>query len=200
MRPSRTVSTLVILGLAAGVVYKAYKTFWGADGLSLSGTSLLELAGRDTFWEFILFSIGMIGMIIFEVMDLRNAPPADIPDGLTAKARVIRMWDTGVSVNEDPQVELLLDITPPNGGPAFQAKAKIFLSRLETALVRSGTTAEVKYDPKKPQRVKILSLEIRDAAAGGIAARLEELAELRDKGEIDEEEFDRRRKAILEQL
>jgi hypothetical protein len=200
MRLTRTTGFLVILGLAFGVLFKGYQTFWSPDSPPLSGSTLAELIGREGFWDFMLFSVGMVVMIIFEVMDIRNAPPADIPNGVTAKARVIRMWDTGVSVNEDPQVELLLSIMPPEGGPALQAKAKIFLSRLETTLVRAGTTAEVKYHPKKPQRVKILSLEIRDAAAGGTAARLEELAALRDKGEIDEVEFNRRRKAILEEL
>ncbi len=73
--------------------------------------------------------------------------------------------DTGVTLNDDPQIELLLQVAPPGGIPSSQAKANTYVSRLESARVRPGIVAQVKYDPKKPQRVQILSLHLQDAAA-----------------------------------
>jgi hypothetical protein len=200
MRPSRTTAFLVIISLAAGIVFMAYRTFGGTDVAPLTETTLSELIRRDGFWEFVLFAVGMIMMIAFEVVDLRNAPPAEIRNGVEADARVIRLWDTGVTVNDDPQVGLLLEIAPPGGGPKFQAESKAFVPRLEATGVHAGTAARVKYDPKKPQRVIVISVEAVNSSPEGTAAHLEEIAALRDRGLIDEAEYDRRRKAILEKL
>ena len=196
MRPSRTIAILVVAGLAVVLGFIAYETFWGPDRLQLSGKSLLELLGDGGLWKFLVFAAALIGFGVFELLDLRNTSPPEIKNGITAQARVLKVWDTGVTINGDPQVGLLLEVSPAGGNPSFQATAKGLVSRLEASLVRPGITAQVKYDPQKPQRLQVLALQVPDAATADTAARLEQLDALRDKALISEEEYRQKREDI----
>jgi hypothetical protein len=130
---------------------------------------------------------------------LRIIFPREIKNGVTAQAKVLKVWDTGVSINDNPQVGLLLEVSPP-GGNSFQVEAKTMVSRLNAALVQPGITAEVKYDPEKPQRIQILSLNIQGTAPSNAAGRMEELNDLYDKGLITKEEYQQKREEILKAL
>ena len=198
MKSSRIISILVIVCLAVSFGFITYETFWGPDRLQLSGKSLLELLKSGDLWKFLVFSIVLIGFGVLELIDPRTTSPPEIKNGITAQARVLKVWDTGVTINDDPQVGLLLEVAPAEGNPSFQAKAEALVSRLEVSLVRPGITAEVKYDPQKPQRLQVLTVHVQDAATADAATRLEQLDELRDQGLISEEEYRQKREDILE--
>lgn len=74
--------------------------------------------------------------------------------GVPAEATVLRIWDTGVTVNEDPVVGFLLDVKPANQ-PSFQAETKSLISRLAVPRVQPGARLSVMYDPKDPRRVAL---------------------------------------------
>ena len=71
-------------------------------------------------------------------------------NGADADATVVAMSDTGVTVNQNPYVNLQLRVQPA-GRPAYDASMKVLVSRL--AIPRVGETIRVKYDPNKPQDV-----------------------------------------------
>jgi hypothetical protein len=195
----RTVSILVILGLVAILGFLTYNAFLGPDRLNLAGLSVAELLKNGELWRFVIFSAGLIMFGFFEVASLRDQPPAEIRNGVTAEARVVRMWDTGTTVNDDPQVGLLLQISPPGGAPAFQGEARLIIPIRDVPYVKPGTRAEIMYDPKNPQRLKILALHIPDAAARNTARRLQELEALLEKRLISDEEFQQKRSEIIEE-
>src|SRR5689334_10808821 len=74
--------------------------------------------------------------------------------GVPADATVLQIWDTGVTLNNDPVVGFLLDVHPA-GQTAFQAKTKQVVSRLAVPRVQPGATLRVFYDPKDTTRVAI---------------------------------------------
>lgn len=74
--------------------------------------------------------------------------------GVPAPATVVQIWDTGVTVNDDPVVGFLLDVKPADR-PAFQAKTKALVSRLDVPRVQPGAQLKVMYDPKDTSRVAI---------------------------------------------
>jgi hypothetical protein len=74
--------------------------------------------------------------------------------GVPAEATVVQIWDTGVTVNDDPVVGFLLDVKPESGA-AFQAKTKALVSRLAVPRVQPGARLRVFYDPKDTTRVAI---------------------------------------------
>lgn len=74
--------------------------------------------------------------------------------GLPAKAVVLEIRETGVTVNDSPVVGFLLEVYPEDG-PAFQAEAKALVSILAIPRIQPGAELAVLYDPKDRQRVAI---------------------------------------------
>jgi hypothetical protein len=74
--------------------------------------------------------------------------------GQPAEATVLRIWDTGVTVNDDPVVGFLLEVKP-SGQPSFQAESKALVSRLAVPRVQPGAKLTVMFDPKDTRRVAL---------------------------------------------
>jgi hypothetical protein len=195
----------VIAILSFGVV--AFFMFFGPDRIDIAGRSFSELLKDEDFLPIIIVPVVLVITGVTMIPFLRTIFPHQIKNGVTAQARVLKVWDTGVSINDNPQVGLLLEVRDI-AGSTFQVEGKTIVSRLNAALVQPGITAEIKYDPEKPKRLEILQLNISNPAAdpgggtapGDTAARLEELNGLRDKGLITPEEYSRKRADILNAL
>ena len=86
--------------------------------------------------------------------DRRDRGAQDSAVGVAAPATVVQIWDTGVTVNDDPVVGFLLDVKPEGQAP-FQAKTKALVSRLAVPRVQPGAQLKVMYDPKDTTRVAL---------------------------------------------
>lgn len=176
-----------------------YMMFWGPERIDLAERGLPELIESGDLVGIIVVPIVLIITALSMRPFLRIIFPEQIKNGITAQARVLKVWDTGVSINDNPQIGLELEVSPPGGSP-FQVEAKTVVSRLNAALVQPGVTAEVLYDPQKPARLQVQTLNVAEAGASGAAARLEELEALRDKGLITAQEYQQKREEILKAL
>jgi hypothetical protein len=74
--------------------------------------------------------------------------------GEPAQATVLRLWDTGVKLNDNPQVGLLLEVHPTSR-PTYQVETKCFVSLLKLAQVQPGAVVNVKFDPVNPTKVAL---------------------------------------------
>jgi hypothetical protein len=74
--------------------------------------------------------------------------------GEPAQAKVLKIWDTGVTVNQNPVVGFLLEVYPV-GRPAYQAETKGIISRLDIPQIQPGAMLQVKFDPAAPSRVAL---------------------------------------------
>ena len=72
--------------------------------------------------------------------------------GVPAEARVLKIWETGVRVNDNPVVGFLLEVHP-DGMPPYEAETKALISILDIPRIQPGATFVVVYDPENPQRV-----------------------------------------------
>ena len=187
------VLTLAAMGVAV------YLMFRGPEELRLPEKSLPELLESGELVPLIAIPFALIICALVIIPFIRILFPGEIKNGVTASARVLKVWDTGVSINDNPQVGLLLEVSPP-GGLSFQEEAKTIVSRLNAALVQPGTTAEVKYDPEKPKRLRVLTIHTQGIASQDTSDRLEELNDLRAKGLITAEEYQKKRDEILKAL
>jgi hypothetical protein len=77
-----------------------------------------------------------------------------LTNGEPAQATVLQLWDTGVSLNDNPQVGLVLEVRPQNR-PAYQVQTKSFISRLKVSQVQTGAVVAVKVDPTDPAKVAL---------------------------------------------
>jgi hypothetical protein len=144
----------------------------------------------------------VIGMTIF--LFVRAIFPQAIKNGVTAEATVLKVWDTGVSINGNPQVGILLEVHP-NMAAAFQAETKKLMSRINPYAIQQGMTVQVIYDPKNLKRVEVTSIPntYETSATPGMSQtelRLKELNNLREKGLISKDEYDKKREEILKNL
>lgn len=136
--------------------------------------------------------------------------------GRRAPGRVVSVEDTGVTVNDDPRVEVTVEVQP-EGEPSFTASKTAVVSRV--AIPRPGDPVAVWYDPADRSRVAFgLGPGAEEVARGETPAtpaaksksarsgadepddpleRLRLLGELRESGVLTEEEFAAQKARIL---
>ncbi|MCL4559123.1 MAG: SHOCT domain-containing protein [Chloroflexi bacterium] len=199
MKSLRVSLIIGLLSAIIGVGYMLYLMFFGPDRLVFSGKTLSELLQGGELLAVIAIPAALIvtGLIIWKFV--RAAFPGEIKNGVNAPAKVLKVWDTGVSMNDNPQVGLLLEVTP-KWGASFQAEVKTLVSRLNSGLVQPGLEAEVRYDPQNPKKLQLVSIDTQQLQPSGVAGRLEELTQLRDKGLINADEYHQKREEILKSL
>ena len=189
---------LSILMMLAGVGAIFYWSFLGPGHIVVTARSLPELVENGELEPILLFLFVLLISCLAPLPFLRFVFPREVKDGIEAQAKVLDVWDTRVTVNDNPQIGLLLEISPPDGSP-LQVKVKMVVSRLNAAQVQPGITADVRYDPQKPKRMRVLDLHI-NGSDPGVASRLEELKSLRENGFISAEEYKQKREEILRDL
>ena len=74
--------------------------------------------------------------------------------GLVGQATIDSITDTGVTINENPEVEFALTVTVPGGEP-YKAALKQVVSRLAIAGFQPGATVPVRVSPDDPQVLMI---------------------------------------------
>ena len=73
--------------------------------------------------------------------------------GIPARAEVLSIWDTGMTVNEDPVIGIRLWVLAEDQ-PAFEASIpRALIGRLQVPQLQPGSHVPVIYDPKNPSRV-----------------------------------------------
>jgi hypothetical protein len=75
--------------------------------------------------------------------------------GVAADAEVLSLWDTGITLNQDPVIGLKVQVRPKDGQPYEATIAKSLISRLDIPRFQPGKVIPVRFDPKDPSRVAI---------------------------------------------
>lgn len=138
---------------------------------------------------------------------------------------LVRVQDTGMTMNDDPRVKMEFRIEPLDGSAAFEAEKTKTVSRVEVP--RPGDRYPVWYDAEDPtnwayatvddeQGVQQIRQMFGDAAetitgvgdpaaaaapaAADPAERLKKLDELKASGVLTDDEFDAKKKELLAEL
>lgn len=199
MKSYRIIIIASLVVVAIGLAAAAFFTFSGTQDTEPTPEVFTEMEDEEEAppWPIIAIVLLVTGVSMIPVF--RTFFPRQIKNGIDTTAKVLKVWDTGVTINDNPQVGLQLEIVPESRVP-YTAEAKTIVSRLEVTKVQPGITARVRYDPLKPERVQVLSLDIGAAPVGETEARLEELNDLRAKNLVTEEEYQKKREEILKRL
>jgi hypothetical protein len=112
----------------------------------------------------LLFTFAILGLVFYMVYAKVLKPSQEakklLQTGLGAKARVLALADTGMTVNDNPQAQITLEVTPDNGMPTYQAVTRMILSRLHIPQFQPGAKLRVKYDPNNPGNVAIEGVDL----------------------------------------
>jgi hypothetical protein len=128
----------IIIGLLGGLIGVAAAI--SADPLGGSFVALIVIG-----------SFGSVYWIFFRPMIQRSRL---LKTGISAEGTVLKIWDTGVTINDNPQIGLLVEVRPQTGMP-FQSETKLVISRLDVGAYQPGMTVNVRYDPKNQSKVAI---------------------------------------------
>lgn len=75
--------------------------------------------------------------------------------GLPAMGRVLQLMDTGMLVNNNPQVRIVVEVQMP-GRPPYQADTTMIVSMLAVPRVQPGCVVNLKVDPMNPTRIALM--------------------------------------------
>ena len=137
--------------------------------LMILGVSELLLAGLFLFLAFTVPGVefgfylaaailGITGVVLL-LIGLRVRASAAATDrllatGLSGQAQVVGLTQTGVHLNQNPQVSMELLVELPGREP-YPARRREFVPLILLGRLTSGATVPVKVDPADPQRVAL---------------------------------------------
>ncbi len=84
----------------------------------------------------------------------RREACAIIAIGTPASGTIVRLVDTGTTINDDPVVEFVVRVVPRDGEP-YEAHTKGLVGRLDVPAFQPGREVPVRIDPKDPQRIAL---------------------------------------------
>jgi hypothetical protein len=117
-----------------------------------------------------------------------------------ADAVILEMRETGVTVKEYAEIELILEVRPEGEAP-FRVKIAQAVYRFSVKNYQAGSRLKVRYDPKNLKRFTIVSAPAeKESAEKTIEHRLKKLEQLKEKGLVDEAEYQQKREEILNEL
>lgn len=192
---NRSVRLLIILlGVALLAAIVALVFILGNSGNPLhKGFTFIEWA------PIIIIPVVMFLTILFINPLFRLFFPSSIKNGVTADAEVLEVQDTGITFNGNPQLKLVLQVRP-SLGVAFQAVVRTVVSQEEVGQYRTGCLAVVEYDPARPKRIVIRSIEPALAEPISTEECLVALDRLKDAGLITPEEYQVKREEVIKKI
>ena len=127
--------------------------------------------------------LGVTGFFLFRLFKGMSQNSNLLKTGVSAPATILDVQDTGVTMNENPQARVTLQVSPV-GQPPFQAVVNTFVGRFQVGLLVPGASVQVRYDPNNPSKVAIESLggAMPSVSAQQLLAQDQYYAQLRETG------------------
>lgn len=131
-------------------------------GLVIGGLGALIGIGAAFYASPIMAGI-MLVILVVSLMPFRSVfknilgKSKLLKEGARGVARVLQISDTGVTVNNSPQVGLQLEVTPQDGLP-FTTETRIIVNRLQVHLYQPGMMLNVRYDPQDKSQIAVESI------------------------------------------
>jgi hypothetical protein len=75
--------------------------------------------------------------------------------GTPATGRILRIWDTGITVNDDPVIGLEVEVARGDGSVYNATIPKSLVSRVDIPQFQPGQTVDVRIDPQDPALVAL---------------------------------------------
>ena len=95
------------------------------------------------------------GITVFAIRLVRNMVGPDrsiLQNGIPAQARIMSVQQTGVMVNDQPQITFDLEVRPPGGIP-YRAQTKAVIPLVNIPQFQPGAEMPVKIHPTDPTQV-----------------------------------------------
>lgn len=117
----------------------------------------------------LLFTFAILGVVFYLVWVKLLKPMREsrklLQTGSPARAKILSIADTGVRLNNNPQILLTLEVTPDSGfQAAYQTQTKAVVSFVHMPQYQPGARLRVKYDPQNPMVVAVEGVDLSPAS------------------------------------
>ena len=75
--------------------------------------------------------------------------------GMAGSATILAVWDTGITVNDDPVIAMRVEVARPDGSVYAATIPKTLISRLDVPRFQPGSTVPVRIDPSDPLHMAV---------------------------------------------
>jgi hypothetical protein len=75
--------------------------------------------------------------------------------GMAGSATILAVWDTGITVNDDPVIAMRVEVARPDGSAYSATIPKTLISRLDVPRFQPGSTVPVRIDPGDPLHMAV---------------------------------------------
>lgn len=106
---------------------------------------------------FVLPLLASVGLLLWRLYKNATTRRRLLTTGMRAPARIVQVAQTGVQVNQQPEVRIDLEVHPPGSHP-YVASATQVLSLLNIARAQPGASVWVRFDPHQPAQVAVEGL------------------------------------------
>jgi hypothetical protein len=145
---------LLVSGFMFYQGYQAESTALTDDGFNLKIFYFLMGTG------FLVIPLATSAVILIWLLVKRRRIEDILKTGKQGTARILKLEDTGVKINDDPRVRLLLEIHIPNYQP-YQTSKTVTLPFIYLPQVQSGSTINIMADPEQPDNEKRIGLLLK---------------------------------------
>jgi len=232
--PCEAAMTPGMIALPAGIILSMVGIFMGggfyvfsglfiAIGLgSMAASAFTDMGEMQSFgWLFggMFAFFGILPLLLSGVVKGKVAARQVeaqrlIQTGRKGIGTILAVNDTGLTINENPRVEIVMRVEPVDGSPPLELRKKVIVSRV--ALPRAGDRHPVWYDPadhekwafgtdmdaSAPREVRELFDLVRQSAgarpeSGNMVDELERLNALHSSGALTDREFAEAKERLL---
>ncbi len=116
---------------------------------------VFTLVGVCGSFAAVLVGFAVMAFVLSRVVKGLSAANARPATARSAPATVVSVADTGVTLNDNPQVRVTVQLHP-EGAAAYQASFSMFVSRVQTAQFQPGSLLDVWYDAANPQKIGLV--------------------------------------------
>jgi len=116
----------------------------------------------------LIFTFAVLGFVFYMVYVKLIKPSQNakriLQTGVPGKAKVLSLAETGVTINNSPQVLLTLEVTPDHTRRPYQVQTKQVISIVHIPQFQPGARLLVRVDPNDPNQVAIAGIDSGVAA------------------------------------
>ncbi len=102
--------------------------------------------------------IGIVGAVFYFLFKKNQERQQLVATGVAAQASIVQVGQTGVLINHQPQLSIVLDVQPLPGQAAFapfRTNHQCVVPMMAMSRVGPGMSVPVKCDPQNPTRLTI---------------------------------------------
>lgn len=97
----------------------------------------------------------VLSRTLFPLLKISQMKRRLMQEGIEAEAVLLNMEQTGLYVNNQPQIKLQVQVQPPTGRN-FVSEIREVLTLIDLSQLRIGSTLKVKYNPANTREVMVL--------------------------------------------